>query len=687
MPRGPSALLALLALLAVAPSAAAATREFQSTGAAHGRLTFDLRSLRPEAVRSARLQVGRQRRGVAVRRVRAAARIGRLRLRAPRWTRRGARLAAATGTTLVVTTTPCSSGGTTYGRLVLGTAGVRAYYRLGERSGTSACDLVAGRNGTFGGTVSLGQTGALSGDPDTSIALAGGGWVRVPSSSALSSASALTVEAWMRPASLSTSQTLVRKDGEYLLRADGSRAVFRLWSSAGTIELTSPSVLKTGVFQHVVGIFGGGVQRIYVDGRQVAVRTASGRIPVTGNPLYVGASLGSYDFGQGRLDEVAVYGAALSGSAVAQHYAAAGAAEAPAPSPTPTPTPTATPTPSPTPTPTPSPGSPDSSCGFGGFAAGQWPGACWRPYGASSPFNQPLPAAPRLAPDSAAVVARMLSFGSMDHLVAGNADTADDYSHPTYYSQPSDPVFTLHCYEASWGRCAIEGMQIRVPDAARAAAGGDAHLTVVDQAGGWEYDLYKVRSKPAGGGTLEFRWGGRTRIDGDGLGSAATAANFGNLAGIIRAPELAAGHIDHALFMVASCDAGRWVYPASKSGRSCAALGLPTADAPPMGVRLQLAMTAAQIDALAVPAWKKTILRAMSEYGLIMGDTGGGGWGIQAESGSTYTSFGAPDALVQFAAASGWTPYGGDYVADVRSGIDWARYLRVIDPCVSLRTC
>jgi hypothetical protein len=81
------------------------------------------------------------------------------------------------------------------------------------------------------------------------------------------------------------------------------------------------------------------------------------------------------------------------------------------------------------------------------------------------------------------------------------------------------------------------------------------------------------------------------------------------------------------------------------------------------------------------------ILRAMATYGVIMGDTGGGAWGIQAESGSTYTSFGTPDPLVSFAAANGWTPYAGDYVGDLRSGVDWARYLRVIDPCVSLRSC
>jgi hypothetical protein len=677
--------IALVTLFASAPSASAATRVFRPTGAvAHDRLSFDLRGLRPESIRGARLQAGRHRRALGVRRVRSAVRRGHLHVRAPRWTRSGARIAStATATKLVVTTTSCGRAGSGYSPLVVGTAGLRAYYRLGESSGVTACELVAGRNGTYRGSVALGQSGALTGDPDTSAGLAGGGSVSVPSSPALSSSAALSVEAWIRPTSVSVSQTLVRKDGEYLLRADGGSIAFRVWTSAGVLELTTPSVLAAGAFQHVVGVFGGGSLRVYVGGRQVAARAASGLVRATSNPLYLGASLGSYDFAQGRLDEVAVYGAALSSTDVARHYEAA----QPTAAPTPTPTPTSAPSPTPTPTPTPTAGVSDVSCGFGSFAAGRWPDGCWRPYGAASPFNQPLPDAPRVAPDSAQVVARLLSYGPTDHLVAGNADTIDDFSHPTYYSQPGDPLFTLHCYESSWGRCAIEGMQIRVPDAARAAAGGDAHLTVVDQVGGWEYDLYKVRSKPAGGGILEFRWGGRTRIDGDGLGSAATAANFGNLAGIIRAPELAAGHIDHALFMVAKCDAGRFVYPAGKSGRSCAALGLPTADAPPMGVRLQLAMTPSQIDALAVPAWKKTILRAMSRYGLIMGDTGGGAWGIQAESGSTYTSFGTPDALVDFAKASGWTPYGGDFVADLRSGVDWSRYVRVIDPCVSQRTC
>lgn len=272
-------------------------------------------------------------------------------------------------------------------------------------------------------------------------------------------------------------------------------------------------------------------------------------------------------------------------------------------------------------------------------------------------------------------------------MVAGEADTADDYSHPVYFSQPDDPVFTLSCYETSWGRCEIEGHEIRIPDAARPAAGDDGHLTVVSRESGWEYDLWKVRSKPRGGGTLSFHWGGRTRIDGDGLRSGGTASGFGGLAGIIRASELAAGNIPHALFMVVKCDSGGWVYPAVKGGAPCSELGLPTASALPMGARLRLAMSAAQINALRVPAWKKTILRAMSRYGMFVGDTGGGTWRIHHESGSSYTSFGRADPLVTFARKAGWRRAGARYVGDLHSGVDWRRYLRVVHPCVTQRTC
>ena len=322
-----------------------------------------------------------------------------------------------------------------------------------------------------------------------------------------------------------------------------------------------------------------------------------------------------------------------------------------------------------------------TSCG-GPFGVGNWPGACWRPYSASSPFNQEIPANARLMANSAAIVQRVLGFGQIGNFSAGASDATDDWNHPTYYPQPTDPVFTLHCTQ-SWGRCDIEGMQVRVPDAARPASGGDGHMTIVDQQSGWEYDLWQVQSKPRGGGTLSFSWGGRTRIDGDGLGSGGVAAGYGNLAGIIRGPELAAGQINHALFMVIKCSNGQSVYPASGTGSKCSD---PTS-APPMGARFQLAMSDAQIDALPVPAWKKAILRAMAHYGMYFGDTGGGTWGVETESSATYTSFGVQDPIVTYAQQAGVPTWNGDYVFDMKSGVDWAQYLRVVDPCVAQGAC
>jgi len=325
---------------------------------------------------------------------------------------------------------------------------------------------------------------------------------------------------------------------------------------------------------------------------------------------------------------------------------------------------------------------PTHPCATGAVTMAAWPTVCKRPYASTSPFNRRIDAAPRVHTGSAGIVTRLMGFGTPNNLIAGDSGTTSDWAHPTYYPTASDPLFTLDCTEP-WGRCAIEGMKVRVPDAARAAGGSDGHMTIIDQVGGWEYDLWAVTSKPRGGGTIKFGWGGRTRLDGAGLDSDGTASRVGNLAGIIRAHEMQAGRIDHALFMTINCDSGTWVYPAMKNGRPCADKN----NAPPMGTRFQLNMTPAEIDALTVPTWKKTILRAMAEYGMYFGDTGSSAWGLQFESGSTYTAFGLADPLVDFGARNSVPSWQGQRIFDLKSGVDYAKRLRVLDPCTAQGTC
>ena len=82
-----------------------------------------------------------------------------------------------------------------------------AYWRLGERKGPTALDATKnGHDGTFHGTPTYRETGAIQHDPDTAIKLDGlRSYVEAPDSQDFSqpaSGRGLTVEAWIRPDTL-----------------------------------------------------------------------------------------------------------------------------------------------------------------------------------------------------------------------------------------------------------------------------------------------------------------------------------------------------------------------------------------------------------------------------------------------------------------------------------------------------
>lgn len=323
------------------------------------------------------------------------------------------------------------------------------------------------------------------------------------------------------------------------------------------------------------------------------------------------------------------------------------------------------------------------------FSGGADPPACWRPYSDASPFNRAVPPNPPLAARSAQIIRRLTDWGPPQRLAAGHAETGSDYFHPVYWSRRGDPVFKVHCL--MYDRCAIEGHAVRIPDAAKPAGGEDGHLGVIDARSGWEYDFWQVRSKPRGGGRLTVSYGGRTRIDGKGLGGKATAAWFGLAAGLIRGPEMSAGRIDHAIFAAIRCTSGGSAYPAHRgtSGAPCSSFGQPVADAPPLGSRIWLDLSDEQIARLQVANWKKTILLALHRYGMIVGDTTGGdhSWGLLGESGSSYTSFGRRDPWAAFAARITGRDSSDGYSLDFGDAVDWSRHLHVLHPCVSRGRC
>jgi hypothetical protein len=307
------------------------------------------------------------------------------------------------------------------------------------------------------------------------------------------------------------------------------------------------------------------------------------------------------------------------------------------------------------------------------FGVGDWPPACWRPYAATSPFNVPIPPNPKLNPRSAAIVRRLVEQGPPAPERLGISHSGGDFDHPLYWARATDPLVTVH------GSAPVEGDRIHVPAGAKPADGDDAHMTIVEP-DGWEYDFWRAGA-PAGG-RLNVETGRKLRVDGSGFGTGVVEARFGSLAGSVRAQEMEGGVIDHALVMTVKCTSGRRVWPSVNAGSRCSN---PT-DAPSLGDRFQLALSDGQIDAMPVPSWKKTILRALSHYGAYVGEQGSHWSLLGFESGASYTSFGLPDQLVVFAQRAGVSPSSDGVYYLWMNDIDWARHLRVVDPSVARST-
>jgi hypothetical protein len=316
---------------------------------------------------------------------------------------------------------------------------------------------------------------------------------------------------------------------------------------------------------------------------------------------------------------------------------------------------------------------------FGSFSAGHWPSACWRPYGPRSPFNAPIPAKPRLAADSSRIVAFMLRRGWTFEGVRGRLSIDAGGSRPVYWPRAGDPLVRIHCRVRH--SCRHVG-SVRIPAAAQPQTESDGHMTIVEQSSGREYDFWQAGRVV--NGTLTTSAASNIPIaanSGTGLRGDAEAAKLGLLGGIIRAPELAAGRIEHALAMTAPCVQLRDVWPAPASGRGdavCEAHGA----GPHFGSLLQLNMSDSQIAASGAPRWQRTIMTAMAHYGVYVVDTGNTDSreiSLLNEDDLSFTSFGAPGQMHQFVASLG----GGTIVG---TPISLARF-RVIAPCVPRHAC
>jgi hypothetical protein len=513
----------------------------------------------------------------------------------------------------------------------------------------------------------------------------------------------MSLEVWVKPASLSGIQVLWACD-RMKLYMEGSKVFFQVRTTGGNY-MTGSVELQSGQVYHLVGTWDGAAHAaLYVNivkkEATVASPTATANTFLSLGAWWDGTSPAVAD-----LQAAAIYRGVLPVERVQAHYELGRAVRTVA-------------------APTSRlpvrvnrrasrvdrrlPALP-SGAGYRGFSSASLPDGLWTPFAprttptsGGSAFNRGTAAASE-HPESPAMVKNLIAkWGTPKPIIVGKYNMwLADFSHPIYYAEPTDQLFSIEVTGSwfeygSFQATKTPSLKIPIPANAIPAVGSDGHLGVI-LPDGTKVDCWQAVINRATGKVTATN-ASLNRIDGLGNDGFATAAHFDLAAGEMRHEELLNGLINHALFCVISGLGKNWpgfgfgVKEGAKSDYvSPAGAGDAIVEAayqkipfPPMGCWLRLAMTDDEIDGLNIPAYRKTIWKAWANEGALVGDTGGAGFEVHFGSGTPYVALGAVDPYVLLAQREGINPNSdGTYSFDIASGLatgEWESRLQVLVP-------
>ena len=214
-------------------------------------------------------------------------------------------------------------------------SGLVAAYSFDEGSGTSVKD--SSSNSNNGSITNAAWT--ASGRYGAALAFNGANaLVSVPSSSSLRLTGAMTLEAWIRPTTVSAQwrDVIYKGNDNYFLEGTSNRsgrpaAGGSVWSG----NLYGTSALAVNTWTHLATTYDGSTMKLYVNGTLVASGARSGALETSGNPLQIG---GDSIFGQyfaGSIDDVRVYNIALTDTQIRTDMNTPVGSASPAPAPLP----------------------------------------------------------------------------------------------------------------------------------------------------------------------------------------------------------------------------------------------------------------------------------------------------------------------------------------------------------------
>lgn len=212
-----------------------------------------------------------------------------------------------------------------YSQAVAGTSGLASYWRLGDGTGTVACDVTGTNPGSYQPGTTLGRPGAIAGDSDTAVGFNGSsGSVSAPASSSLNLGNTFTIEAWVKRADSNTGSNEVivsKQDGDWVLMFNGSDHLTLRRSIVADVASSTATITDTQ-WHYVVATKSGPNVHLYIDGADVTGPISDQTMVDNSQPLAIGQSTGTAYF-NGDIDEVALYNTVLTPTQIANHYSLA----------------------------------------------------------------------------------------------------------------------------------------------------------------------------------------------------------------------------------------------------------------------------------------------------------------------------------------------------------------------------
>jgi hypothetical protein len=195
-----------------------------------------------------------------------------------------------------------------------------SFWPLDEPAGPTVFDLLL-RNPGSAQNATFDQPGAMAGSSalgfhGTGVVLASGNGLETPS---------VTIEAWVKTRTGGTPAS----GPSYGFFTSRSFTDFTVLTARRYIDAGTPKSVTDGRWHYLVGSYGRKGAALYIDGRRVATRGTAGapNYACCSHGAQIGTNFGNAPhFLTGTVDNVAIYGYALTAKQIAAHYTAAGPA-------------------------------------------------------------------------------------------------------------------------------------------------------------------------------------------------------------------------------------------------------------------------------------------------------------------------------------------------------------------------